>query len=110
MKEIRAIIRPNQLDKLRQALRALPDFPGLTVFKGEGFTAPSKVIKRTDAEELTDYSPKLLVCCVADDLAVASIQRIIIEQCKTGQTGDGLVWTLDVGSAIKIKDASPLAL
>jgi nitrogen regulatory protein P-II 1 len=108
MKEIRAIIRPSQLEKLRHALRALPDFPGLTVLKGEGFTAPSKVTKRTDAEELTDYSPKLLVCCIAEDLAVSAIQRIIIEQCQTGQTGDGLVWTLQIGSATKIKDSSPL--
>ncbi len=40
MKEIRAIIRPNRLEKLRTALRELPHFPGLTVFKAEGFTAP----------------------------------------------------------------------
>lgn len=108
MKEIRAIIRPNRLEKLRNALRDLPDFPGLTVLKAEGFTAPSAVHKRTDAEELTDYSPKLLVCVLADDAAAAQIQEIIAKQCSTGQMGDGLVWTLDVGSVTRIRDSSLL--
>ena len=39
MKEIRAIVRPNRLSRLRDALRAIPNFPGVTIFKAEGFTA-----------------------------------------------------------------------
>mgnify|MGYP006172740197 CR=1 FL=1 len=31
MKEIRAIIRPNKLPKLRTVLREMPGFPGMTV-------------------------------------------------------------------------------
>jgi nitrogen regulatory protein PII len=40
MKEIRAIVRPSRLLGLRDALRAIPNFPGVTLFKAEGFTAP----------------------------------------------------------------------
>ena len=40
MKEIRAIVRPNRLPLLREALRGIPNFPGLTLLKAEGFTAP----------------------------------------------------------------------
>ncbi len=31
MKEIRAIVRPNRLPLLREALRGIPNFPGLTL-------------------------------------------------------------------------------
>ena len=37
MKEIRAIVRPSRLERLRAALRAIPNFPGVTLFKAEGF-------------------------------------------------------------------------
>jgi nitrogen regulatory protein P-II 1 len=40
MKEIRAIVRPSRLERLRTELRAIPNFPGVTIFKAEGFTAP----------------------------------------------------------------------
>jgi len=43
MKEIRAIVRPNRLPLLREALRGIPNFPGLTLMKAEGFTAPASV-------------------------------------------------------------------
>src|SRR3989475_7266838 len=38
MKEIRAIVRPSRLERLRDALRAIPNFPGVTLFRAEGFT------------------------------------------------------------------------
>jgi len=42
MKEIKAIIRPNKLTALRAALRDLPGFPGMTVSKAEGCSAPAR--------------------------------------------------------------------
>ena len=42
MKEIKAVIRPNKLAALRDALVALPGFPGMTVTKVEGCSAPSR--------------------------------------------------------------------
>ena len=46
MKEIKAIIRPNKLSALRDALVALPGFPGMTVTKVEGCSAPSRHVAR----------------------------------------------------------------
>ena len=42
MKEIKAVIRPNKLAILRDALVALPGFPGMTVSKVEGCSASSR--------------------------------------------------------------------
>lgn len=108
MKEIRAIVRPNRLDRLREALRAIPNFPGVTIFKAEGFTAPAAIDKRTVKEELTDFTPKLMVCVLASDDMVEPIRNAIMDACGTGSIGDGLVWTVDIGTIHRIRDRSEL--
>jgi len=104
MKEIRAIVRPSRLERLRTALRAIPNFPGVTLFKAEGFTAPAAVDKRSVKDELTDFSDKLMVCVIVDESMVEPIRAALITACQTGQIGDGLVWTVDIGEMHRIRD------
>jgi nitrogen regulatory protein P-II 1 len=104
MKEIRAIVRPNRLQRLRDALRAIPNFPGVTIFKAEGFTAPAAVNKRTVKDELTDFTDKLMVCVLVENDMVEAVRRAIFEACHTGQIGDGLVWVVDIESMHRIRD------
>ncbi len=108
MKEIRAIVRPHRLDRLREALRAIPNFPGVTVFKAEGFTAPAAVTKRTVKDELTDFTPKLMVSVLCDDAMADTIRQTIIDSCSTGQIGDGIVWAVDIEGPTRIRDGTPL--
>ncbi len=108
MKEIRAIVRVNRLERLRDALRAIPNFPGVTVFRADGFTAPAAVDKRTVRDELTDFSPKLMVCVLCEDSMVETIRDTIFTSCHTGQIGDGLVWVLDIAQVHRIRDRQPL--
>ena len=108
MKEIRAIVRPGRLQRLREALRAIPGFPGVTVFQAEGFTAPSAVDKRSVRDELTDFSAKLMVCVLCEDAMVETIREALITACQTGQIGDGLVWVVDIAQVHRIRDRQPL--
>lgn len=108
MKEIRAIIRPNRRDRLREALRAIPNFPGVTMFRAEGFTAPSSLDKRSVRDELTDFSEKFMVCVLCPDDMVDVIRDAIMQACGTGQIGDGLVWVLDVAQVHRIRDRGSL--
>ena len=97
MKEIKAIIRPNKLAVLRDALVALPGFPGMTVSKVEGCSAPSRHVSRQRIkDELTDYSPKVRIEIVVPDEAAEAIFQRITEIAQTGHYGDGLVWITDV--------------
>ena len=97
MKEIKAIIRPNKLAVLRDALVALPGFPGMTVSKVEGCSAPSRHVSRQRIkDELTDYSPKVRIEIVVPDEAAETIFQRITEIAQTGHYGDGLVWITDV--------------
>ena len=104
MKEIRAIVRPQRLQRLRDALRSIPNFPGVTLFRAEGFTAPAAVDKRSVREELTDFSDKVMVCVLAEAHMVEPIRQSIMQACHTGQIGDGLVWVVDIESMHRIRD------
>ena len=108
MKEIRAIIRPHRRDRLREALRAIPHFPGVTFFKAEGFTAPAVLDKRSVRDELTDFTEKCMVCVLCPDEMVEPIRQTIMTACATGQIGDGLVWVIDIAQVHRIRDGQPL--
>ncbi|MDP2882057.1 MAG: P-II family nitrogen regulator [Azonexus sp.] len=98
MKEIKAVIRPNKLADLRDALVLLPGFPGMTVTKVEGCSAPSRhvPVRTKIKDELTDYTPKVRVEIVAPDEVAELILQRIIEVAQTGHYGDGLVWITEV--------------
>jgi nitrogen regulatory protein P-II 1 len=78
MKEIKAIIRPNKLSILRDALVALPGFPGMTVSRVEGCSAPSRHVpaKVKIKDELTDYTAKVRIEIVAPDEVAEAIFQI----------------------------------
>lgn len=109
MKEIKAIIRPNKLPVLRDALVALPGFPGMTVSKVEGCSAPSRHIpaKVKIRDELTDYTPKVRVEIVAPDEVAEAIFQRITEVAQTGHYGDGLVWISEVEKAAFVFKTTP---
>ncbi len=109
MKEVRAIIRPNRRERLREALRAIPNFPGVSMFSAQGFTAPASIDKRTVRDELTDFSEKYMVCVLCPDDMVETIRNTIITSCGTGQIGDGLVWVLDVASVHRVRNGEQMA-
>lgn len=100
MKEIKAVIRPNKLAALRSALLAVPGFPGMTVLKGDGVSAPARTPYRgTIADELTDYTPKVHVVIVCPDEVVEPLLACIEKVATMGQLGDGIIWVTPVERA-----------
>lgn len=103
MKEIKAIIRPTRLHKIRDAFRLLPGFPGMSVSHVEGCSAHAGAEQRdTLKEELTDFTKKLRIEIVAPDEMVQDILRIIHHNAHTGQTGDGVLWVTEVGEFLRL--------
>lgn len=108
MKEIKAVIRPNKLAALRDALVALPGFPGMTVTRVEGCSAPSRHVARHNIkDELTDYTAKVRIEIVAPDDVAELIFERITEVAKTGHYGDGLVWITELEKAAFIFKSMP---
>ncbi len=106
MIEIRAIVRPNRVPQLREALRAIPNFPGMTICDAEGFTAPASAGKRTVKEELTDFTKKVMVTVLADRDMAQEIEDAIISACQTGQIGDGLVWSVPIEHIRRVRNGT----
>jgi nitrogen regulatory protein P-II 1 len=100
MKEIKAIIRPAKLPVLREKLRSLTGFPGMTISKVEGFSAPSLKTPSNLKEELTDYTAKVRIEIVAPNDVCDSIVDTIVHNARIGQIGDGLIWVTDVERAV----------
>ena len=45
-----------------------------------------------------------MVCVIADESMVEPIREAIVNACRTGQIGDGLVWTVDIAEMHRIRD------
>jgi nitrogen regulatory protein P-II 1 len=104
MKEIKAVIQPQRLAKLRNAFRHMQGFPGMTVSRVEGCSQhEGPEIGHGIREELTDFSPKVRVEIIAPDDKVDEIVRIIHESGHTGRQGDGIVWVSEVASLLHIR-------
>ena len=97
MKEIKAVIQPARLARVREAFRKIADFPGMTVSHAEGSGYhPDKPAPAGIKSELTDYSEKVRIEIVSPDAMVERLVSIIREACHTGQPGDGIVWVTPV--------------
>lgn len=108
MKEIKAIIRPNKLPALREALRDIPEFPGMTVSKAEGCSSPSRHgPMHSIKDELTDFTPKVRVEIVSPDEIADVIVERVISVATTGHLGDGLVWVMPVERAVFVYKSTP---
>jgi nitrogen regulatory protein P-II 1 len=104
MKEIKAIIPPHRLAKIRSAMKNLKNFPGMTVTNVDGCGHGLKKITDDLKQELTDYTPKVLIHVLAPDDLVEGILQIIVETTHTGQQGDGLVWVTPIERMIRLSE------
>lgn len=104
MKEVKAIVQPHRLSKIRSALRNIKNFPGMTVTKVEGcghhVAKPPQGVK----EELTDYSPKIRIEMIVTDDLLEGILQLLVEVGHTGQPGDGIVWVTPVERMIRLSE------
>lgn len=106
MKEIKAVVRPNRLHKIRDAFRSLPGFPGMSMSHIEGCSGHAGTEQHDTLKgELTDFTKKIRIEIVAPDEMVPDILRIIHHNAHTGQTGDGVLWVTDVGEFLRLCQA-----
>lgn len=103
MKKIEAIIRPHKLDDLHTALQEA-GFAGISVseIRGYGRQKGHTEIYRGSEYNL-QFVPKVKIELICPDNAVDSAITIIVENCKTGQIGDGKIFVYAVEDAIRIR-------
>jgi nitrogen regulatory protein PII len=103
MKLIKAIVRPNKVDDVRDALEKL-SISGMTVteVRGHGKQKGHTAIYR-GKEYNVSLLPKMEVECVVDDEIVDDAVKAIIEAARTGEIGDGRVFVMDVDQSYRIR-------
>ncbi len=103
MKLVMAIIKPFKLDEVREALTEV-GVTGLTVSEVKGFgrqKGHTEIYR--GSEYAISFLPKIKVEAVVDDALADRTVETIVEAARTGSIGDGKVFVVDVGSAVRIR-------
>jgi nitrogen regulatory protein P-II 2 len=103
VKLVIAIIKPFKLDPVREALSEI-GVEGMTVTEVKGF---GRQKGHTEIYRGAEYSvsmvPKLKLEIVVADALAPRVVEAITAAAATGSIGDGKIFTLDVGGAVRIR-------
>ena len=103
MQLIKAIIRPNKVDDVKEALEKI-GISGMTVTKvrGHGQQKGHTAVYR-GKEYAVSLLPKMSIETVVADSAVDMTIRAIASAARTGEIGDGRVFVTPVAYSYKIR-------
>ena len=103
MKKVEAVIKPFKLDDVKEALTQLGVF-GMTVTEVRGFGRQKGHTELYRGSEYTiDFLPKVKIEVVVPNDLVDKVVSAIVSAAKTGSIGDGKVFVLPIGEAVRIR-------
>ena len=103
MKKVEIIIRPSQLDAVKDGLAAL-GVHGMTCMETRGFGRQgghTEVYR--GATYTVDFVPKVRVEIVIEDEALDAIVEAVMRDARTGAIGDGKIFVSPVENAWRIR-------
>ena len=103
MKLIKAIVRPNKVDDVKEALGKL-NISGMTVteVRGHGKQKGHTAIYR-GKEYNVSLLPKMEIEIVVPDHVADEAVKAIIQAARTGEIGDGRVFVMPVAESYRIR-------
>ena len=103
MKKIEAIIRPNMLEEVKEALNKI-DICGITITQvmGCGRQKGYKEVYR-GTEIQINMLPKIKIEAVVHDEVAELVIETIINAARMGEIGDGKIFVSTIESAIRIR-------
>ena len=103
MKKIEALIRPERLDPVMDALRLL-GYPGVTLTEVRGHGKQRGVTQVWRGSEYrVEFIPKIKLEAIVLDEDQGKVSSAIIKAARTGSIGDGKIFVYDVDDAIRIR-------
>ncbi|MEO5745752.1 MAG: P-II family nitrogen regulator [Terracoccus sp.] len=103
MKLITAIIKPHQLDEVKEALEAF-GVAGMTISEASGYgrqRGHSEVYR--GAEYTVDFVPKVRLEVLVDDVDGSDVLEVILKAAQTGRIGDGKIWSMPVEEVVRVR-------
>ena len=103
MKLIKAIVRPNKVDDVKEALGRV-SLPGMTVteVRGHGKQKGHTAIYRGKEYDVS-LLPKMEIEVVVPDSIAEDAIKAIVQAARTGEIGDGRVFVLPVAESYRIR-------
>ncbi len=103
MKLITAIVKPHQVDAVKEALQDL-GIQGMTLTEVRGYGRQKGHVEVYRGAEYTiDFVPKARLDVAVSDTRVDEVIDMIVKAARTGQVGDGKVWVTDVAQVVRIR-------
>src|SRR3954452_18437810 len=103
MKKIEAIIKPFELEEVKDALAEV-GIEGMTVTEVKGFGRQKGHTEIYRGSEYTvDFLPKIKIEIVVADGMLEAASSAIVKAAKTGKIGDGKVFVIPVDEAVRIR-------
>ncbi|PYC79140.1 transcriptional regulator [Streptomyces tateyamensis] len=103
MKLITAVVKPHQLDSVKEALQAF-GVHGLTVTEASGYgrqRGHTEVYR--GAEYTVDLVPKIRIEVVVADDDAEEVIEVLVKAARTGKIGDGKVWSVPVETVVRVR-------
>ena len=104
MQKIEAIVRPEKLDDVKNAL-ADAGFHGMNIVHVTGRGVQRGIVHQGRGGEsyTVDMLPKVKVEVVVSDQKVDAVVKIICDAAATGNIGDGKLFVMPVTDAIRVR-------
>jgi nitrogen regulatory protein P-II 1 len=103
MKRIDAIIRPHQLEEVKERLRSV-GVQGATIMEVKGFGRQKGHTELYRGAEYTvDFLPKVQLTILALEDQVAAIVDAIVAAARTGKIGDGKIFVSSLDEVVRIR-------
>ena len=103
MKLVTAVIKPHQLDAVKEALHAM-GVTGMTVSEVQGYgrqKGHTEVYR--GAEYTVEFLPKIRVDILIDEIDAEKVVDAVVAASRTGKIGDGKVWVTSVEEVIRVR-------
>ena len=103
MKRIEAIIRPERLQPVKQALLDL-GHAGLTVYDVQGHGTQKGISQQWRGHEYhVDLLPKVTIMVVVHDHELQDVLDVITRIARTDRIGDGKIFVTDVEQVVRVR-------
>ena len=103
MKLVTAIIKPDKVEALRQALTSV-DIQGLTIVEAKGYGRQKGHTELyRGAEYVVDFLPKVKLEIAINDDLLDQVIEAVSKSANTGKIGDGKIFVMDISQVVRIR-------
>ena len=103
MKKIEAVLRPEKLNNVKEALENL-GYPGMSITRVQGHGRQKGKAEQFRGREFkVEFLPKIKIEIGVKDQDVENITKTVVEAAKTGEIGDGKIFISSLENTVRIR-------